>query len=123
MSLRRLRAILLRVIQETRRDRPSLALLFVAPIVITGLVTFIVRESEGKAWASSEAGGWQWEEREARIPYQSQVTTGVVESLLATGECGLAPLAESSRLHLALLEALRPCVRGEAPDDGYYPFT
>ena len=46
MSLRRLRAILLRVIQETRRDRPSLALLFVAPIVITGLVTFIVRESE-----------------------------------------------------------------------------
>lgn len=84
---------------------------------------FIVRESEGKAWASSEAGGWQWEEREARIPYQSQVTTGVVESLLATGECGLAPLAESSRLHLALLEALRPCVRGEAPDDGYYPFT
>jgi ABC-2 type transport system permease protein len=46
MSLRRLRAILLRVIQETRRDRPSLALLFVAPLVITGLVTFIVRQSE-----------------------------------------------------------------------------
>ena len=36
----------LRVIQEIRRDRPSLALLFVAPIVITGLVTFIVREGQ-----------------------------------------------------------------------------
>jgi ABC-2 type transport system permease protein len=46
VSLRRLRAIVLRVIQEIRRDRPSLALLFVAPIVITGLVTFIVRESQ-----------------------------------------------------------------------------
>ena len=36
MSLRRLRAIVRRVIQEIRRDRPSLGLLFVAPIVITG---------------------------------------------------------------------------------------
>lgn len=84
---------------------------------------FIVRESEGKAWATGEAAGWKWEEREARIPYQSQITTGVVESLLATGACGLAPLAESVRLHLALLEALRPCVRAQAPEDGTYPFT
>ena len=59
MSLRRLRAILLRVIQETRRDRPSLALLFVAPIVITGLVTFIVRESETPSVSAAivSAGG------------------------------------------------------------------
>jgi ABC-2 type transport system permease protein len=34
------------VISEIRRDRPSLALLFIAPIVITGLVTFILRESQ-----------------------------------------------------------------------------
>lgn len=59
MSLHRLRAILLRVIQETRRDRPSLALLFVAPIVITGLVTFIVRESETPSVSAAvvSAGG------------------------------------------------------------------
>jgi ABC-2 type transport system permease protein len=46
MNVRRLRAIVRRVVAEIRRDRPSLALLFIAPIVITGLVTFIVRESE-----------------------------------------------------------------------------
>jgi ABC-2 type transport system permease protein len=45
MSAHRLRAIVHRVTQEIRRDRPSLALLFVAPLVITGLVTFIVRGS------------------------------------------------------------------------------
>jgi ABC-2 type transport system permease protein len=45
MNPRRLRAIVRRVVSEIRRDRPSLALLFIAPIVITGLVTFIVRES------------------------------------------------------------------------------
>ena len=44
MNPRRLRALVRRVIQEIRRDRPSLALLFIAPILITGLVTFIVRE-------------------------------------------------------------------------------
>ena len=44
MSRRRLVAIWRRVIAEIRRDRPSLALLFIAPLVMTGLVAFILRE-------------------------------------------------------------------------------
>jgi len=43
---RRLRAIIARVATEIRRDRPSLALLFIAPVVITGLLTFILREGD-----------------------------------------------------------------------------
>jgi ABC-2 type transport system permease protein len=46
MSRRRTVALFRRVVQEIRRDRPSIALLFIAPIVITGLVTFILREGE-----------------------------------------------------------------------------
>jgi ABC-type multidrug transport system, permease component len=46
MNPRRIAALFRRIVQEIRRDRPSLALLFVAPIVITGLVTFILREGE-----------------------------------------------------------------------------
>jgi ABC-2 type transport system permease protein len=46
MSARRVFALFRRVVQEIRRDRPSLALLFVAPILVTGLVTFILREGE-----------------------------------------------------------------------------
>ena len=46
MSARRLRALVRRVTSEIRRDHPSLALLFVAPILITGLVTFILRAGE-----------------------------------------------------------------------------
>lgn len=46
MNSLRVRAIVLRVVQEIRRDRPSLALLFIAPILITGLVTFILREGQ-----------------------------------------------------------------------------
>jgi ABC-2 type transport system permease protein len=45
MNARRLRALFRRVVQEIRRDRPSLALLFIAPVVMTGLLTFILREA------------------------------------------------------------------------------
>jgi ABC-2 type transport system permease protein len=46
MNGRRTRALVRRVVQEIRRDHPSIALLFVAPLVITGLLTFILREGE-----------------------------------------------------------------------------
>jgi ABC-2 type transport system permease protein len=60
MSLRRLRAIIGRVVLEIRRDRPSLALLFIAPIVVTGLLTFILRDSSApqvRVALASEASG------------------------------------------------------------------
>ncbi len=46
MSARRLRALVRRVTAEIRRDRPSLGLLFIAPIIITGLLTYILREGD-----------------------------------------------------------------------------
>lgn len=46
MNPRRLRALIRRVVAEIRRDHPSLALLFIAPLVVTGLLTFILREGD-----------------------------------------------------------------------------
>ncbi len=46
MNGRRIAALFRRVVEEIRRDRPSIALLFIAPIIVTGLVTFILREGE-----------------------------------------------------------------------------
>jgi ABC-2 type transport system permease protein len=46
VSGRRIAALFRRVTEEIRRDRPSIALLFIAPLIITGLVTFILREGE-----------------------------------------------------------------------------
>ena len=42
MSARRLWALARRVTQEIRRDHPSLALLLVVPLVMTGLIPLIV---------------------------------------------------------------------------------
>jgi ABC-2 type transport system permease protein len=49
VSGRRIAALFRRLVEEVRRDRPSIALLFVAPILITGLVTFILREGGSPA--------------------------------------------------------------------------
>jgi ABC-2 type transport system permease protein len=46
MSRHRVAALFRRVTAEIRRDRPSLALLFIMPLLITGLVTFILREAQ-----------------------------------------------------------------------------
>jgi ABC-2 type transport system permease protein len=46
MNARRTVALVRRIVQEIRRDHPSIALLFVAPLLITGLLTFIIREAD-----------------------------------------------------------------------------
>jgi ABC-2 type transport system permease protein len=43
VSLRRVVATFRRLIQELHRDRRSMALLFVAPVVLTGLMAFVLR--------------------------------------------------------------------------------
>jgi len=95
-----------------------------APVVVeifTPEHRYVVRESEGKLWHAAQASQWRWTERAAVIPYQSQLTTGVVEALIATGECGLTPFATSARIHLQLLDPLAKCVPpGQACA---YPFT
>lgn len=49
MNGRRIQAIFRRVVQEIRRDHRSVALLLVVPVVMTGLITFIVREGQSPA--------------------------------------------------------------------------
>lgn len=84
---------------------------------------YVVRESEGKLWHAGESSKWRWAEQDAPIPYQSQITTEVVESLLKTGECGLTPYATSARIHLQLLDPLQELVRSQSPEATGYPFT
>jgi len=83
---------------------------------------YIVRESEGKLWQSAEESKWAWQERDAPIPFQSQMTTRLVEAILATGDCGLTPFAESVPVHLALLEPLAKFL-GARSAQVDYPFT
>ena len=84
---------------------------------------YVVRESEGKLWHAGENSKWAWAEQAAPIPYQSQITTEVVESLLKSGDCGLTPYVMSARIHLRLLDPLLELVRSQSPETTGYPFT
>jgi len=93
MSRRRIVALVRRIVAEIRRDRPSLALLFIAPLVITGLLTFILREGQAptvSAVVVNDAGP------------AGLVVTGALDSALTSGgsTLALAPDEEAARAML-----------------------
>ena len=84
----------------------------------------ISRESEGKAWVQKASNGWKWAEVEARIPYQSEATANLVDSIFKTGDCPLVSFEDSVKLHLPLLEALKKHLNQNSKSKiDHYPFT
>ena len=93
MSRRRVVALFRRVVAEIRRDRPSLALLFIAPIVITGLVTFILRESQATqvtAVVVNLAGA------------RGEIVGGALEAALRDGGGTVSTLADEAAARTAI---------------------
>lgn len=66
---------------------------------------WVIREANGVALTASEADGWEWTEVEFPLVFQSTITGTVVSDLLDGGDCNLPTLAESSALHLAVLDS------------------
>ncbi len=98
-----------------------------APVIVeiySDNARYIGRESEGKAWLARADNNWQWEELEAPIPFQSQLTTILVEKILNTGKCDLVSYGESTKIHLQILEPLFKFINKHSPKKyNYYPFT
>lgn len=87
-------------------------------------VRMIIRESEGKAWVSRAADNWIWNEVDARIPYQSELTTGIVNDILSSGNCNLVSYEESAKIHLNLLRPLLDFLNNHTDiKSELYPFT
>ncbi len=84
---------------------------------------YIIKESENKALVS-KSPEWQWQEVNTALPYQSQLTTILVEDLIKTGRCGLPLYEESSRYHLMALEPLLNFLNKISKKKySFYPFT
>lgn len=97
------------------------------PIIVeihTDNTRYIGRESEGKAWLTRTDNNWQWEELEATISFQSQLTAVLVEKILNIGKCDLTLYNESKKIHLQMLEPLRTFLNKDI-NNKYtgYPFT
>lgn len=84
----------------------------------------ISRESEGKVWISKSDNNWIWEEIDFSIPYQSQLTTILIDEILEGKGCSLTLYEESMKIHLPLLESLLDFINdiSEAKFNKY-PFT
>ncbi|HBD7245065.1 TPA: Gfo/Idh/MocA family oxidoreductase [Legionella pneumophila] len=84
----------------------------------------ISKEWEQKAWQTSLATDWKWEEVNAPIPYQSTLTAELVTSLLDTNSCKLTDYKTSMQIHLQLLNPLRAFLLENQLDSQMdYPFT
>jgi len=78
---------------------------------------YIIREYENKALVSKDPD-WKWEEIDAPIPFQSQLTTALVDNLLTGGKCDLPTYEESAHFHLQAFEPIRKHFKFNN-----YPFT
>jgi len=98
-----------------------------APVIVeihSNNARYIGRESEGKTWLAKADNNWQWEELEAPIPFQSQLTATLVEQILNTGKCDLTPYSKSKKIHLQMLEPLLKFInKNLSKKYNYYPFT
>lgn len=84
----------------------------------------ISRENESLAWISRSDRGWTWQQVPAPVPYQSVMTTAVVEQLLASGNCPLVPLQASIPMHLTILNGLQSFLNKRSGQTFHnYPFT
>ncbi|OGN01602.1 MAG: hypothetical protein A3I26_00320 [Candidatus Yanofskybacteria bacterium RIFCSPLOWO2_02_FULL_43_10] len=87
-------------------------------------IRYIIREPEGKYWASNARDNWRWEEVSFRTPLVSETTTLIVENILTNGDCPLTSYEESIKTHLLLLEPLRHFLNKNSEKKyEHYPFT
>ncbi|WP_396170210.1 Gfo/Idh/MocA family oxidoreductase [Flavobacterium sp.] len=98
-----------------------------SPIIVQGFndnLHFISKESEGKVLISKSENDWKWEEIKFEIPFQSQLTTILVQDLLKKDSCSLPLYEESMKIHLTYLDSLLEFINTHTENKfNYYPFT
>lgn len=84
----------------------------------------ISKESMNKAWISSIDSNWEWKKKDAKIPYQSELTNSVVQSIFSTSKCRLPEYEESMKTHINLLEPIKKyIIKHKFNVSCDYPFT
>jgi len=91
--------------------------------IMTESSAYIVRETDEKIWMTERKNDWKWREEEVIIPFQSIMTTWLVEEILQTGNCRAVTFDDSVKTHLQVLEPLRLFLNKHGENYDYYPFT
>lgn len=84
----------------------------------------IIYSLKNKAICTSKEIDWGWKNKKLKTPFQSEITTWLVEEILKNGRCSLVTLDRSIKTHLVLLESLRKFLNKHSGKKfNYYPFT
>lgn len=92
-----------------------------APFVITAQTPefiWIWDVSHGKSYRSDQSSGWSFVTSDLIAPYQSNLTTGLVEDVLAGRATDLPDLVSASATHLATLSEILNSCRANGHDFG-----
>lgn len=84
---------------------------------------YCIIESKQKMYYMIPDNDWKVKEKDFFVPYQSQLTQKIIESILVTGECNLAKYEESMRLHLKFINPLIEFFENYGIEKGLCPIT
>lgn len=83
----------------------------------------VVMEGSRKLLLMQADNEWKVEEKEFSIPYQSQLTQKVIESIIQGGICNLPKYEEAMKLHLLYIEPLIRFFEEQGLEKGLCPIT
>ena len=84
---------------------------------------YMIDEVHNYIMVSNEKSGWDWEKRDFKQVYQSQMTGRVLKSIISEHKCNLVDYDSSMNLHLKLLKALYGFFKKNGMGDAVCPIT
>jgi len=83
----------------------------------------LIDESKKMAIYSDFENNWTWETSNFELPFQSQLTSTVIESVMLDGTCPLTTFDESVSLHLPFIISLLNFFKRDSSDIEVLPIT
>ncbi len=84
---------------------------------------YMIDEAHSYIIESNYESQWEWNKKEFRQVYQSQMTGRVIKSIVETGNCNLADYESSMKLHLKYITALIPFFKSNGWEEDSCPIT
>ena len=84
---------------------------------------YMIDEANNYLLISNAQSNWQWEKREFKQVYQSQMTGRVIKSILDEGNCNLSDYASSMKLHLKYILPLIDFFKNNGMEGNTCPIT
>lgn len=91
--------------------------------ITTDKSRYMINEGNNYLLVSSAESNWQWEKREFKQVYQSQMTGRVVKSIMDRATCNLSDYESSMKLHLKYIIPLIDFFNSNGMEESICPIT